>query len=170
MTFAFCSIHGMSVSVSVHSPVSTLIIQADLKGVSKGQLIADLNSDLGVALTFHSVTLHPSQRSWGRIDAELVLVGIEWETTHTVLDVTVLCDGLENLAITRSALAGPGEGKRAQFTLHPMEYAHSFVVLCHVVFMLWIPYFIKEVNPSLAKPPSNFDGGLAKLWLTSLVK
>ena len=31
-------------------------------------------------------------------------------------------------------------------------------------------YFTKEVNPSLAKPPLKFNGGLAKLGLTSLVK
>ena len=30
-------------------------------------------------------------------------------------------------------------------------------------------YSTKEVNPSLAKPPLNFNGGLAKLGLTSLV-
>ena len=30
-------------------------------------------------------------------------------------------------------------------------------------------YFTKEVNPSLAKPPLLFNGGLAKLGLTSFV-
>ena len=30
--------------------------------------------------------------------------------------------------------------------------------------------FTKEVNPSLAKPPLKFNGGLANLGLTSLVK
>ena len=31
-------------------------------------------------------------------------------------------------------------------------------------------YFTKEINPSLVKLPLNFNGGLAKLGLTSLVK
>ena len=31
-------------------------------------------------------------------------------------------------------------------------------------------YVTKEVNPSLAKPPLKFNGGLAKLGLTSLAK
>ena len=33
-----------------------------------------------------------------------------------------------------------------------------------------VAFFIKEVNPSLAKLPLKFNGGLAKLGLTSLVK
>ena len=32
------------------------------------------------------------------------------------------------------------------------------------------PIFTKEVNPNLAKPPLKFDGGLAKLRITSIVK
>ena len=34
----------------------------------------------------------------------------------------------------------------------------------------FVAYFTKEVNPSLAKPPLNFNGGLANLGFTSLVK
>ena len=30
--------------------------------------------------------------------------------------------------------------------------------------------FTKEVNPSVAKPPPEFNGGLAKRGLTTLVK
>ena len=33
-----------------------------------------------------------------------------------------------------------------------------------------VVYFIKEVNPSLAKPLLTLNGGLAKLWLTFLAK
>ena len=33
-----------------------------------------------------------------------------------------------------------------------------------------VPYFAGEVNPNLAKPPLKFNGGLAKVGLTSLVK
>ena len=33
-----------------------------------------------------------------------------------------------------------------------------------------LAYFTEEVNPILAKLPLNFNGGLAKLGLTSLVK
>ena len=42
----------------------------------------------------------------------------------------------------------------------------------HLFQSTWHPGtdFTKEVNPSLAKPPLNFNGGLAKLGLTSLVK
>ena len=33
-----------------------------------------------------------------------------------------------------------------------------------------VAYFTKQVNPSLAKPPLKFNGGLAKLGLTSLLE
>ena len=36
--------------------------------------------------------------------------------------------------------------------------------------MFFLAYFTKEVNPSLAKPPLKFNGCLAKLELTSLVR
>ena len=35
---------------------------------------------------------------------------------------------------------------------------------------MYLAYYTKEVNPSLVKPPLKFNGGLAKLGLTSLVK
>ena len=34
---------------------------------------------------------------------------------------------------------------------------------------LTVPYFTKEVNPSLAKSPLNFNGGLVKFGLISLL-
>ena len=34
----------------------------------------------------------------------------------------------------------------------------------------YVAYFTDEVNSSLAKRPLNFNGGLAKLELTSLIK
>ena len=35
--------------------------------------------------------------------------------------------------------------------------------------MFLVAYFIKNVNPNLAKPQLNFNGGRAKLVLTSSV-
>ena len=47
--------------------------------------------------------------------------------------------------------------------------SRSILKNSHIVQFTPVAYFTREVNPSLAKPPSNFDGGLAKLGLTSLV-
>ena len=33
-----------------------------------------------------------------------------------------------------------------------------------------VDYFTKDINPSLAKPPPNFNDSLAKVWLTTLVR
>ena len=40
----------------------------------------------------------------------------------------------------------------------------------HVMSLLFVANFTKEVNPSLAKPPLKYNGVLAKLGLTSLEK
>ena len=47
--------------------------------------------------------------------------------------------------------------------------AHDVSPHCMLSAVLW-PILLLEVNPSLAKPPLNFNGFLAKLQLTSLVK
>ena len=44
----------------------------------------------------------------------------------------------------------------------------SAVMWCGQVSVHHGAYFTKEVNQSLAKPPLNFNGGLAKLWLSSV--
>ena len=63
---------------------------------------------------------------------------------------------------------GPGEAMPVTLRqLNILLWRPLIALLCG---SFTVAYFTKEVNPSLAKQPLKFNGGFAKLGLTSIVK
>ena len=65
----------------------------------------------------------------------------------------------------------PGANKLTHFWLDQSTIIPTTILPSYKTFSeTLVAYFTKEVNPSLAKLPLNFNGSLAKLGLTSIVK